>query len=327
MLLRAFDAPEGDAMRRNTILIAALLFIVLGALALRYLPPAQSARVAAVARQMQDAVNQVTGDSGGDAAQLQQEAELKAEEARIVAEQELEKTRLAVLESARTAQPESEMKPVLDAAAEPTPSEAEDSLKRANELLAQALKMADEAKAQIRIAQKQFDQEVRARPNLSILPGSAAARKKVSAQKSADPVTIPADKAEQPAPKRAIAPNAPLTEIERIFAESVIRFDWTRSILNDDAQGKIDTIAKTLKVNPDISVRIIGHTDGNGTEELNNWLGLIRARRVRQQLIAKGINPKRISVSSQGSKEPIESNDTPLGRWKNRRVEFAVSEK
>jgi outer membrane protein OmpA-like peptidoglycan-associated protein len=176
---------------------------------------------------------------------------------------------------------------------------------RANDLLMQAIKAADEAKAQMLIAQKELQRDMRASLNLEKI---AASESKRNRQKTSE------------------APAAG-NELESTLAANTLRFAWMKSTLDEDSNKKIARVVAELKKNPEIDIQITGHTDNNGTEDLNKWLGLIRARRVRQQLIAQGIEPKRISVHSSGSASPIAENDTAEGRWKNRRVEFSVSAK
>lgn len=72
-------------------------------------------------------------------------------------------------------------------------------------------------------------------------------------------------------------------------------------------------------------LRVIGHTDNVGTNELNQRLSESRAMVVRDYLLFKGIPSKNLLAVGVGEEQPTESNATVQGRQSNRRVEFEVS--
>ena len=86
----------------------------------------------------------------------------------------------------------------------------------------------------------------------------------------------------------------------------------------------LDSVVSTLKAYPDMKVDIEGHTDSCGEARRNIDLSARRAKSVRDYLISKGINPDRLSTSSHGETEPVDSNDTRDGRANNRRVQFKI---
>jgi outer membrane protein OmpA-like peptidoglycan-associated protein len=71
-------------------------------------------------------------------------------------------------------------------------------------------------------------------------------------------------------------------------------------------------------------VLIEGHTDNVGSRELNLNLSKRRARAVEKYLVEKGIAQKRLKSDGFGFDRPLATNDTPLGRAKNRRTEFKL---
>lgn len=78
----------------------------------------------------------------------------------------------------------------------------------------------------------------------------------------------------------------------------------------------------------DQGIDVEGHTDNQpiNTKAFNsNWeLSAIRATSVLNILIQKGISEDRLSATGFGSSRPIESNDTVLGKAKNRRVSILL---
>jgi outer membrane protein OmpA-like peptidoglycan-associated protein len=75
------------------------------------------------------------------------------------------------------------------------------------------------------------------------------------------------------------------------------------------------------------SILIEGHTDSTGNEDYNLALSQRRAEAVGEYLIKNGISAERLSYKGLGSRFPIDTNDTPEGRAKNRRVEFILIKK
>ncbi len=88
----------------------------------------------------------------------------------------------------------------------------------------------------------------------------------------------------------------------------------------------LDAFANGLGAQPQMIVRIVGHTDSTGSDAINDPLSLRRAESVRDYLSDRGVSASRIEVAGRGSREPVASNDTAEGRAKNRRVEIFLRE-
>lgn len=73
---------------------------------------------------------------------------------------------------------------------------------------------------------------------------------------------------------------------------------------------------------PDLEARIIGHTDDVGDRDRNLDLSARRAASVESWLVARGIDPGRLSSEGKGPDQPIDTNATADGRASNRRVEI-----
>ena len=71
-------------------------------------------------------------------------------------------------------------------------------------------------------------------------------------------------------------------------------------------------------------VRLVGHTDSDGSEALNLQLGTQRANTVRDVLLRKGLPPGRLTVESRGETDPVADNGSPVGKQRNRRVEVQL---
>ena len=84
---------------------------------------------------------------------------------------------------------------------------------------------------------------------------------------------------------------------------------------------QLKRVADLMKVSPNRSAVIEGHTDSMGPAAKNLQLSQRRAESVRQNLIDHfGIAQERLVAKGFGETRPIASNETPGGRLKNRRV-------
>jgi len=90
----------------------------------------------------------------------------------------------------------------------------------------------------------------------------------------------------------------------------------------------IDEFVEFLKANPTMKIKVYGHTDTQGDDKSNLALSTDRAFTVRDLLLTKGIDKKRlVDFKGFGASQPIADNSTEAGRAKNRRTEFVIVEK
>jgi outer membrane protein OmpA-like peptidoglycan-associated protein len=82
-----------------------------------------------------------------------------------------------------------------------------------------------------------------------------------------------------------------------------------------------------LRDNPTIRIRIIGHTDDVGKNDYNQRLSEGRSASVKKEMVARGIDPKRIETTGRGETDPIVANDSDNHRQMNRRVEIVILDK
>jgi OOP family OmpA-OmpF porin len=108
-----------------------------------------------------------------------------------------------------------------------------------------------------------------------------------------------------------------------------VNFDYDKATIRPDAAAVLDEAAQLLRDNPDVTVRIVGHTDSIGSDSYNQALSERRAQSVKAYLVSKGIAASRLSTEGRGESEPIADNmrngrDNPEGRAMNRRAELKV---
>jgi hypothetical protein len=88
----------------------------------------------------------------------------------------------------------------------------------------------------------------------------------------------------------------------------------------------LDEVVELLKKNPQIKLRIEGHTDTKGKPAKNLPLSRDRAKAVMDYLTKGGIDASRLSSEGYGQTCPIADNATEQGREKNRRTDFFLAE-
>jgi len=102
-------------------------------------------------------------------------------------------------------------------------------------------------------------------------------------------------------------------------------FQTGKSELMPQVREKLAKIAGIVSSHPDLKLSVEGHTDSVGSDEYNQQLSEKRAQTARDYLVSQGVPADSIVSRGFGKTVPIESNDTPQGREKNRRVEIIVS--
>ncbi len=101
-------------------------------------------------------------------------------------------------------------------------------------------------------------------------------------------------------------------------------FDTDKTTIRNVSAPSLEELYQLLAQNPNMRIRITGHTDNVGSERYNKKLSEGRAKAVYDEMVKRGIDPSRMEWNGRGSKEPIESNKTAEGRAENRRVEFTI---
>lgn len=124
-----------------------------------------------------------------------------------------------------------------------------------------------------------------------------------------------------------LAAGAPDTRNKLItegkFVTHGILFDVNSDRIKPASYGVLKEIAGVLTEHGDVKVRIIGHTDSDGDEQLNMDLSRRRAAAVKAALAKEfNIDTSRMEVDGKGESAPADKNDTPTGKANNRRVEF-----
>jgi OOP family OmpA-OmpF porin len=104
-----------------------------------------------------------------------------------------------------------------------------------------------------------------------------------------------------------------------------LRFAFDSDQIAPKYFAELDELARVLARNPNLRVRIDGHTDAIGAERYNQGLSERRAAAVRSYLVKKaGIDSKRLETRGFGLTKPAYTNETEEGRAGNRRTELTT---
>lgn len=128
--------------------------------------------------------------------------------------------------------------------------------------------------------------------------------------------------AEAAAAAAAAANKVPVNKPIKLDARAL--FATNSAELSGSGISAIDQLASGIRDLTEVNrVVVVGHTDSRGSEAYNQGLSEQRAEAVRAQL-ASALPNLDIAAIGRGETRPVASNDTALGRAKNRRVEIVV---
>ncbi len=82
--------------------------------------------------------------------------------------------------------------------------------------------------------------------------------------------------------------------------------------------------ASELLKKTNVKIKIVGHTDSDGDEKYNKRLSEDRSYAVKKYLMIQGLPSSTITAEGAGESKPIDDNDTELGKFHNRRIEFEI---
>ena len=102
-----------------------------------------------------------------------------------------------------------------------------------------------------------------------------------------------------------------------------ILFDSGSANLKPASMGIIRQIYQVLQQDSGMNLKIVGHTDSDGSNDANLKLSKSRADAVKDALVnVYGVGEGRLSTEGKGAMEPVAENSTATGKAQNRRVEF-----
>ena len=130
---------------------------------------------------------------------------------------------------------------------------------------------------------------------------------------------------EAPAVEEYVAPAADEAPQETIVAKSIHFKSGSHTQVLKSSRSEVVRIGNLLKESGFGRLKIVGHTDSQGSAASNQGLSERRANITKGYLVRKhGFNADSIFTEGMGETKPIDTNETPQGRKNNRRVEFQI---
>jgi outer membrane protein OmpA-like peptidoglycan-associated protein len=105
----------------------------------------------------------------------------------------------------------------------------------------------------------------------------------------------------------------------------MVYFEYDKAIIKKESYPILDAVAATLQGNPSIQqVEVQGHTDERGDDAYNLDLSDRRAHAVKDYLVGKGVDEKRLTAQGYGETQPLDRGHNEAAWAKNRRVAFLI---
>ena len=116
-------------------------------------------------------------------------------------------------------------------------------------------------------------------------------------------------------------------ENKKVFDEALkgVQFESGKDVIKKSSFGVLNKVVNVMKANSNYKLDINGHTDNQGNDAKNLTLSQKRAEAVKAYLVKNGVNENALKATGFGETQPIDNNETAVGRAKNRRVEFKVN--
>jgi outer membrane protein OmpA-like peptidoglycan-associated protein len=143
------------------------------------------------------------------------------------------------------------------------------------------------------------------------LVGTASFDKPFLLEIALQPIASGDEAAARPAPSKPVV-------LRNVF------FETGSAALLPMSTTELDRLVALLRETPALRIQVSGHTDDVGDDASNQTLSENRAKAVHDYLVQNGITADRLRFKGFGETKPIETNDTPEGRARNRRTEFVV---
>jgi len=121
-----------------------------------------------------------------------------------------------------------------------------------------------------------------------------------------------------------IDPRAAVPTDGRVVVDEPFLFRFDSARIDPRFHGLLDLGVLVMNLNPQATMRVVGHADATGSTRYNDGLSRDRADSVAAYLVEHGIDDSRVEVDAKGERQPVADNGTRQGRAQNRRIEIEL---
>lgn len=114
--------------------------------------------------------------------------------------------------------------------------------------------------------------------------------------------------------------------VNRDIPSSSVYFETGRDVPGPAILPFLRKLGGTLAAKPQMSMRVEGHADRRGSDDVNDDLARRRAARVAEAVVAAGARPEQVEIASFGSRRPLRAGSGQEDLARNRRVELLLLE-
>jgi outer membrane protein OmpA-like peptidoglycan-associated protein len=104
----------------------------------------------------------------------------------------------------------------------------------------------------------------------------------------------------------------------------LLYFEPGSSLLTVESKDLLPAILMRAGQRSGGEIIVIGHTDRVGALEANDALSLLRARAIRELLVAQGFKPELVEAVGRGERDPLVPTEDEVDEPRNRRAEIVV---
>ncbi len=134
--------------------------------------------------------------------------------------------------------------------------------------------------------------------------------------------TLKADSASNGEINRQVALKP--TGVNQLIRLEKLIFALGKASISQESYQELDELVAMLQNNANMEIQLEGHTDFRGNARLNMKLSEDRVDAVKDYLVGKGIDKRRIKTKAFGGNNPLSTGDDAESRRRNRRVEVRI---
>jgi len=114
------------------------------------------------------------------------------------------------------------------------------------------------------------------------------------------------------------------TGINQLIRLEKLIFALGKATITEESYEELDELVAMLRNNENMEIQLEGHTDFRGSDKLNMKLSEDRVEAVKDYLVDKGIDKRRIKTKAFGGTKPLSRDSDAESRRRNRRVEVRI---